>query len=62
MFEINVTFKNGLYRGVTSEDRFQLNRIDNSAIYNKDEHARICTKVEQYGFFITVTDKNVEAS
>ena len=60
MFPIHVTRKDDKYRGTTSEDRFQLDRMNGHSIYNQAEHARICTKVEQYGFYMVVDNNGYQ--
>jgi len=54
MFKITVTKQNGEYRGTTSNDRHYLTQLEGRSIYNVIEHARICKKVEQYGFYLAV--------
>jgi hypothetical protein len=58
MFPIHVTRKNEHYRGTTSNDRHYLDKLEGKSIYNVLEHARICNKVEQFGFYMVVTNNN----
>jgi len=54
MQQIGVTKKNEQYRGATSEDRFQLNKLEGKWIYNEQEHIRICSKAKSFGYSIVI--------